>query len=170
VKDRHDERWLEELWTAHAGRLRAYLQRRVATADVDDLLSEVFLVAWRHRKQKPNADLPWLYGIARKVVSTHYRASERRGRLRTRIEFEGRSGISTWMPSSHLELSSALEALEPDDREILLLSAWEGLTPSEIAKALGTTSPAMRMRLSRARKRFESLFSDHDPNFEGARR
>lgn len=169
LKDRYDQRWLERLWAAHAGHIRAYLQRRVAPGDVDDLLSEIYLVAWRHREQKPMADLPWLYGIGRKVVSTHYRATERRGNLRTRLEHHLKtSGDDSTGPGDYEEITSSLSALNPDDREILLLSAWEGLTPAEIAKVFGTTSPAMRMRLSRARKRFESLFLDNDPNLEGA--
>lgn len=171
MNERYNERWLESLWTDHAGHVRAYLQRRVAPTDVDDLLSEVFLVAWRHRERKPRSDLPWLYGIGRKVLSTHYRATERRGKLRTRMEGDAKtSRTNASEPARSTEIASVLASLDPNDREVLLLFAWEGLSPTEIARVFGTTSPAMRMRLSRARKRFESALLDVDPNLEGAPR
>jgi RNA polymerase sigma-70 factor (ECF subfamily) len=45
----------------------------------------------------------------------------------------------------------ALAALPPTQREVLLLVAFEGLTPSEAADVCGTTPEAMRQRLARAR-------------------
>ncbi len=52
-------------------------------------------------------------------------------------------------------IGEALDQMESADREILLLVAWEGLAPREIAVALGVSSATIRMRLSRARTRFK---------------
>ncbi len=51
------------------------------------------------------------------------------------------------------QLRSALTVLSERDRELLLLVAWEGLTPAEAAEVLGIGSVAARSRLHRARRR-----------------
>lgn len=150
-----DRTWLENAWRDHAGSVRAYLQRRAAPADIDDLLSEVFVVAWRHRDRKPRMMLPWLYGIGRRVLSTHHRSRERAEKLDHRLLLEPTQlGDGFQRSVQRSEIGTALEALSADDRELLMLVAWEGLEPREIAGAEGVTSAAVRMRLSRARKRF----------------
>ena len=50
-------------------------------------------------------------------------------------------------------LRTALNVLADSDRELLLLVAWEGLTPAEAAVALGISPVAARTRLHRARRR-----------------
>jgi len=154
-----DRTWLEGAWHDHAGSVRAYLQRRAAPADVDDLLSEVFIVAWRHRDRKPRMMLPWLYGIGRRVLSTHHRSRKRIENLDHRLLREPRQPRDGFQRSDERsELGTALGALSSDDRELLMLVAWEGLQPREIAAAEGVTSAVIRMRLSRARKRFAVAF------------
>ena len=51
------------------------------------------------------------------------------------------------------QLRAALGVLSPSERELLLLVAWEGLTPTEAAQALGISQGAARIRLHRARQR-----------------
>lgn len=165
-----DKGWFDRLWNANAGKVRAYLQRRVQPSDVDDLLSEVFVVAWRHRDRKTNAELPWLYGIGRKVVSTHYRGAQRRNDLEAKLDQQPASSADEFARSDlRSEIADALAILGPDDRELLMLTAWEGLTPKEIAVATGSNSPAIRMRLSRARSRFEHALTA-EPHVKGAQR
>lgn len=170
MSTKRDKAWFDRLWIANAGQVRAYLQRRVQPSDVDDLLSEVFVVAWRHRNRKPRADLPWLYGIGRKVVSTHYRGVRRRSDLEVKLDRQPATPADEFTRSDlRGEIADALAILNPDDRELLLLTAWEGLTPKEIALATGSNSPAVRMRLSRARSRFEQALTA-EPHVKGAQR
>lgn len=62
-------------------------------------------------------------------------------------------------------IGDALDQMDSSDREILLLFAWEGLAPREIAVALGVSSATIRMRLSRARTRFKkALEIQNSPN------
>jgi hypothetical protein len=58
MSTKRDKAWFDRLWSANAGHVRAYLQRRVRPSDYDDLLSEVFVVAWRHRDRKPKPNSP----------------------------------------------------------------------------------------------------------------
>nr|WP_240974122.1 sigma factor-like helix-turn-helix DNA-binding protein [Nonomuraea sp. FMUSA5-5] len=55
---------------------------------------------------------------------------------------------------------AALDDLREDDRELVLLLAWEGLDLHQAAKALGCSWPTARMRLHRARKRLNRLLTD----------
>ena len=56
-------------------------------------------------------------------------------------------------PDTSTEVFDALRRLGEDDRELLRLTAWEGLSGKELAVALGLSEQAARKRLSRARSR-----------------
>jgi RNA polymerase sigma-70 factor (ECF subfamily) len=58
------------------------------------------------------------------------------------------------------QLAAALNELSPIDREALLLTAWEELTPKEAARALGIKPTAFRVRLLRARRRVETKLAE----------
>lgn len=69
------------LYERHARRLARYLIRRVGPDHGEELLGEVFRIAFetRHRYQVDRADaLPWLYGIAANLVMRHNRRITRR--------------------------------------------------------------------------------------------
>jgi RNA polymerase sigma-70 factor (ECF subfamily) len=54
------------------------------------------------------------------------------------------------------QVRQALDALSPDDRELVTLTAWEGLTPAQAGAALGLSPGAARTRLHRARLRLRA--------------
>jgi len=157
-----DRRWLEELWSNYASRIFAYAARRVGQQHADDVVSDVFVVAWRQRKQRPRKELPWLYGVARRVLADRFRAESRWERLieragnQPRLEEPLDDDVA-----DRLRLAAALDKLAEPDREALLLTAWEGLKPSEAAVALAMTASAFRMRLTRARRRFRSALAEN---------
>lgn len=156
-----DRQWLEDLWSAYGGPVWAYAARRVGRQMADDVLADVFLVAWRRRQVRPTKPLPWLYGVARRVLADHYRAESRRALLIERVghELYLNPGADDRVAGS-MQLVSALAELSDPDREALLLTAWEGLKPSEAAVVLDVTAAAFRMRLSRARRRLRSAMAD----------
>ncbi len=72
------------LYEIHHARVLAYALRRTRTvADAEDAAAETFVVAWRKRASIPADPLPWLYGIARRVLanSAYYDQARRFGRL-----------------------------------------------------------------------------------------
>lgn len=134
--------------------LRRYVVRRVAAADVDDVLAEVFLVIWRRLGDVPvEHALPWTYGVARNCVANARRSEQRRLRLVAKAEREPRDEP----PPEDPALAEALAQLGATDQELLRLWAWEQLTPTEIAAATGLTANAVSIRLSRARQRLRHL-------------
>jgi RNA polymerase sigma-70 factor (ECF subfamily) len=133
-----------------------YALRRTPTEDdAADVVAETFLVLWRRLDQAPEGDetRPWLYGIARRVLSNARRGERRRGRLIARLMTIA-SPVASGSSSSADVVVHALERLSERDREVLRLAAWEELGPAEIAIALGCSVNAAKLRLYRARRRF----------------
>lgn len=87
---------IEEQFTAmyrcHRVAVERYVLRRVQAEVVGDVLAEVFLTAWRRYEQIPADPLPWLYGVARRVLANDRRAARRRRDLRV-ISF-GESAVA----------------------------------------------------------------------------
>ena len=158
----------EALYAEHAARVKAYALRRSDPATADDVVSDVFLVAWRRLAEVPEPALPWLYGVARRVLANRRRGESRTAALRERLAGEsprgdhgprpGDPGVRDGDPRVWL----ALDALPEADREVLILHAWEELAPAEIATVLGVRPNAISVRLHRARRRFAVALNDHD--------
>jgi RNA polymerase sigma-70 factor (ECF subfamily) len=152
----------EEIYDAYSGLILAYAARRTNDPDAAlDVVSETFMVAWRHVEEIPPADQarPWLYGVARRVLANHHRGVTRRTRLDERLAAELNARLvhsveSDWSEDREL-IMAALSALSESDRDLLMLLAWDGLSRSEIAEVLGTSIANVRLRVHRARKRFE---------------
>jgi RNA polymerase sigma-70 factor (ECF subfamily) len=143
-----DREWLEAMWNQHAGKIYAYAARRVGRDAADDVVADAFVVAWRNRVSRPSRELPWLYGVARRVIADRRRSGERFQGLVDRLATSAPS-LDNPDPHQRLAARAALDALSEDDREVLLLAAWEALDASDAARALAS----YRMRLSRARRR-----------------
>lgn len=148
--------------------LQRYLRRRAPAADAEDAFSEVMLTIWRRLDEVPSdRSLPWAYGIARRVLANQRRGQTRRLRLVQRMEADPRLRVTIGDPADEgpdAEMTQALEALSPQDQEILRLWAWEQLEPREIAMVTGLTVNAATLRLSRAKKRLSLALpgQDHD--------
>ncbi|MEX2080552.1 MAG: sigma-70 family RNA polymerase sigma factor [Dehalococcoidia bacterium] len=141
------------LFEANHGPVRAYAGRRCGRSeDAEDVVSETFAVAWRRLNDVPaEASLPWLYGVARKVLANQRRGQRRWLGLVERIRQQPQD-VST-PESDGPPVVDALRTLRPDDQEVLRLAAWEGLSHSEIGSALGISTNAATIRIHRARKR-----------------
>jgi RNA polymerase sigma-70 factor (ECF subfamily) len=162
---------LGELYERHAAAIFRFLVRRVGTGAAEDLLGEVFVVAvearLRFRPHASGSALPWLYGIATNLLRSHLRRSKASTGVTGADKETGAVAdvdAVDWdavdarldAGSRRGELRRALSALTPDERELLLLVAWEGLSPAEAGEALGITSVAARSRLHRARSRAQA--------------
>ena len=142
----------EAFFAAHRAEVLSYIRRRSSTPNLEDALSETFIVAWRRWNQIPADALPWLLGVARKVLANQRRSESRQLALVTRL-CEAVISEPGWQPPATLSpaLGDALAALSHKEREALLLSAWEGLDSERAAIVLGCTPAAFRARLHRAR-------------------
>jgi RNA polymerase sigma-70 factor (ECF subfamily) len=134
----------------------AYVRRRAPESSVEDVVEETFLVAWRSLERIHGDPLPWLYGVARRVLANQLRGQRRYQGLVSRIarECDHHEQVALGEGLSE-QLRAALLALPERDREALLLIAWEGLTPAQAARVVGCSAPAFRARLRRGRRRLE---------------
>jgi RNA polymerase sigma factor (sigma-70 family) len=149
---------MAELYERHAPAVYRYLARRAGPSVAEDLLSEVFIAALDGRTRVVPHDsgsaLPWLYGIATNVLRRHLRSG---AVPRVAVQDPGMDwdAVDARLDAAakREQLRSALTVLSERDRELLLLVAWEGLTPAEAADFLGIGQVAARSRLHRARRR-----------------
>lgn len=154
-----------------------YAARRLDDpTEAADVAADVFVIAWRRIRDVPlgsEARL-WLYGVARNVMSNHTRSARRRGRLveRLRNELHVLPAASNTATADAVALRQALSELREDDRELLLLATWEGLSPSQIASVLEMPPGTVRSRLHRARRALRDALeaSDHANQLERSAR
>ncbi len=144
--------------------VRAYLRRRASADGVDGLVSEVFAIAWRRFDSVPADGLPWLYRTARNVVGNRYRTDARLAALNTKLRSVPTEDLTdpADVVGERELLLAALGSLSDDDRELLLLVAWEGLTTAEVAQVLELSQGAVAVRLHRARRRLEQAHDGGD--------
>ena len=159
----HDAERFATLVFRHGPAVLRYLARRLGPDLADDCTAEVFTAAFRQRaRYKPatSTALPWLFGIASRVVAQWRREESNRWRLLAALpadaeEVSDESETDDRLTAQALRpvLVEAVRALPAVERELLLLVAWEHLTPSEAAEALGIPPGTARTRLHRARSR-----------------
>jgi RNA polymerase sigma factor (sigma-70 family) len=169
----------ERLYATTSGRVFAYALRRVDRETALEVVAEAYLVAWRRFEAIPPEPLPWLLGVARKVLANQRRSIARRASLDAEAMTEANVARSpSGDPADEVVASdtilTALARLSATEREAIALWAWEGLDGREASEALGCSRAAFAIRLHRARKRLmkELEAGGHlqDEEAEGAKR
>jgi RNA polymerase sigma-70 factor (ECF subfamily) len=142
---------------------RYLLARGYQAADVDDLIAETFLIAWRRLDVVPagRGAVPWLLTVARNVSRNAWRKSRRElaflEELTTTTETSTELGVEE--RDDFVQVMRALGELKTLDRDLILLVAWDDLSPSEAGQVLGLRPVTARARLHRARKRLHGLLA-----------
>lgn len=136
----------------------AFAIRRTEHPEVaEDIAAETFAVAWRKRGTQVEHPVPWLYGIARRLIANQRRGAGRQSRLVHRLADEASldSRDPLAVVAEREAIRTAFAALGEREREVLALVAWEQVSSSEGAEVLGCTRGAFELRLFRARRRLE---------------
>ena len=145
-----DESAFTRLYERYARIVHAVLLARAARQDVEDLVQDVFLTAWRRLDdlRDPAAFGGWLTMIARnRATDSHRRAADF---VELPADLHGPGA-----PSAEAEANAALAAIRalPDAyRETLMLRLVEGFTGPEIAARTGLTPASVRVNLHRGMK------------------
>ena len=157
-----DERRFERFYYAHHDRVAAYLLSRTDRDSAQEALARTFEVAWRRFDDIPAWQLPWLLGVARRVLAAQRRAQGRREALLDRIAAGAPAAATdeTERLANRQIVVQALERLTVIQREALLLVAWDGLSQQEAAIALGCTRVAFAVRVHRARQRLAAALEE----------
>ncbi len=147
------------VWFRNFESISKYVRRRIAASEAaDDVVAEIFSVAWRRLEVLPTVpnELPWLYGVAHNVVLTHFRAQRRAFALVDRLEANSRPSHSS-IPQISAKLLSALQGLSDIDRELFRLTIWEELSQHDAGVVVGLSTKAVERRLDRARQKIREL-------------
>jgi RNA polymerase sigma-70 factor (ECF subfamily) len=160
-----DERQFTVMYQGHYADVVRYGYRRLGDLDASaELAQDVFLVAWRRRARVPAHSLPWLYGVARRLLANQWRARRKEAGDVPLGDVDhlvaARPGSVSDAAATRADLSLALAQLSEREREVLRLVVWEQLTTAELAVALGTSQTTAKVRLHRARRRLAAAMTD----------
>ncbi|HZR24560.1 MAG TPA: sigma-70 family RNA polymerase sigma factor [Vicinamibacterales bacterium] len=137
--------WSDHLYADYARMVHAILLGRVPRAEVDDLVQDVFLIAFKriNTVRDPAAFGGWLGTIARNRAIDHLR----RRREETALPDEVPGGDP--IESETLAALDAIRRLPEAYRETLMMRLVEGMTGDEIAAKTGLTPGSVRVNLHR---------------------
>ncbi|WP_423465303.1 RNA polymerase sigma factor [Promicromonospora sp. MS192] len=149
----------ESLFAEHAHAVHRYARTRLGAAEAEDVVAEVFAIAWR-KGAVPDEPRAWLLAVARRVLANQVRAERRRTALAERA---GRHPAAPGGDDARLVdeldvLHRALDLLRPADREVVELLAAAELSTAEIARVLGCSTPSAATRVYRARRRLRAAY------------
>ncbi len=140
-----------EIFDRHFPAVHAYAQQRAGIELADEVSAETFARAFDKRRRydlaRPDA-LPWLLGIATRILHRHWRSERRRLRAYERSA----APVGVWEPPTSAGLLAVAAGLPRRDRDALLLLAWAELSYEEIAVALDVPVGTVRSRIARARR------------------
>jgi RNA polymerase sigma-70 factor, ECF subfamily len=159
------------LFDRHFATIHRYLERRVGRDGADELVAEVFRIAFERRarfRALHESALPWLYGLATNLMLKRWRGERRHLRALVRASNECRDVLDDHENADERvaaqavsgRLLTALASLHARDRDVLVLAAWEELSYEEIAAALDIPVGTVRSRLNRARRSLRELLTD----------
>jgi RNA polymerase sigma-70 factor (ECF subfamily) len=144
------------------GRLRpllfGYFAQRVDAVSADDLTQRALLIiARQYRRVDPIGASRWLVTVARNIARDEFRRTSRAA-LRRAPESDALAIPVPGSTSAHAEyrelvhaIVSAANATCTASLRAVVLGLMRGLEVSEIARELGVSEPAVRVRLARAR-------------------
>ncbi|MEQ8440211.1 MAG: RNA polymerase sigma factor [Ilumatobacter fluminis] len=152
---------------AHVNTIHRYIARRAGDDVAVDVTAETFRVALEQFDRFDTGrgdERSWLYGIATNLLRHHWRTEQRL--TRTHLRF----GETTRVPGDPLvavearvdaerdaeRVLDAIDRLDPDDRDLLVLVAWEHLSSAEISAVLDVPASTIRARLRRIRSQLRS--------------
>ena len=164
------------LYDRYADQLWRYAYQRVGAHVAEDVVADTFAAAFRRRRSydlaRPDAR-PWLFGILTRKLVDHHRAERTRLRALARVPVEStvdgpadRVAARVTADRTRGALAAALAGLRAGDRDVLLLTAWSGLTYDEVAAALAIPPGTVASRLNRARRRVREALGGTDPTLD----
>lgn len=155
------------LYEQHVEQVARYVSRRTSVTEVQDVVAETFLTAWRRIEELPIDPVPWLFVTARNVIANRHRADQRRRTLGDKLtgEFMASGYGESPGDSSDVDqqLLTAIARLPEAEREAFMLVAWDGLDARRASRASGCTPATLRMRLHRARRKLKEQIEPTRP-------
>ena len=152
------EQWFE----LYVDDVQQYVARRVGAGNAPDIVADTFRLAIEHFDQfdlHQGVPRAWLFGIATNLVRRFWRTERRRVRAYAESVQRLPPTIDPLLDSDRridaqrrlAEIADAVSALPADDLDVLVLTAWENMSSSEVASVLNIPAGTVRSRLNRIR-------------------
>lgn len=151
----------EELFRRYGGRLQGYFLRVTSSPELSrDMVQQTFMHVHRARNDfhLDRSLRPWLYTIASNVRREHFRRLARKPETMYDPERHGEPAVEPGVSSvSDRTVQRALAKLGQDQRDVLVLHWYEGLSYKEIGVAVGASTSAVKVRAHRAYKKLREI-------------
>jgi RNA polymerase sigma-70 factor, ECF subfamily len=174
-----DDTALRELFARHAPWLAVRLRAGLPAPEVEDVLQETFLAAWRgaRRYQPAGAAGGWLWGIARRQAALWLRRRGPAGLELPPADSRPDSAVDAADPAqaavARAELAGAVRALGPAggaERETWRLMYIEDRPVAEVAALMGVPEGTVKSRAYRVRQLMRAALGSHDAAADGGGR
>jgi RNA polymerase sigma factor (sigma-70 family) len=168
-----DEAAFEEIFRRHAPTILGMMKRHVRSHDVaHDLLQQTFLQLHRARADfKQGSELrPWLYTIAMNCIREHFRKLGRRKEsalepaheAKLTVDESGALEAREQAQITQKRLQNALAALPANQREVIEMHWFQGRPFNEVAKILGASLSAVKVRAHRGYTRLRAALLEEE--------
>jgi RNA polymerase sigma-70 factor (ECF subfamily) len=159
-----DEAAFRELVEATEDRVYGTIVKMLGGVEgAEDLAQKVYLRIWQARgRYEPTAKFStWMFSIVRRLVLNEWRGRSRRGAVfvHSSTDVKQREAMSSDSPSAEASagelakaIDAALQSLPEEQRTAMILRRYDEMPYEEIAGVLGTTVPAVKSLLFRARE------------------
>jgi RNA polymerase sigma-70 factor (ECF subfamily) len=155
---------MRAIFTRYAGPIHTVAFSRLGNHQLaEEAVQETLLKAWRARATfDPERELsPWLYQIARRVATDIYRRERRHRHHAVVAESISATGVATFSGTWEAwQVREALGGLPPEERDLIRLTHYVGLTQSQIAERLELPIGTVKTRVYRAHRRLAAQL-DH---------
>ncbi len=155
-----DPRLYEEIYKKYSGKIFNYFWYRVGhnVELAEDLMQETFLRAFMHLpkfRQRSYSYLTYLLTIARHILISHWRKQRSTVSLEELTDVPAEITRTVERKLAAEKLWRAVQQLSANERDALFLYYREGIPIKEIAKIMNKTPNAVKIYLSRARKKLK---------------
>jgi len=165
------------LFDEHVDAVYGYVGRRLGRETAADVVGDVFEIALTQSDRYDAArgsERAWLFGIATNLMRRHWRTEQRRLRATHRLAQQSTvPGDALLVVAERIDATTeaarvmaAVADLAPEDRDLLLLVAWEHTRYKECAETLGIPVGTVRSRLHRIRRELRTAAHLDDPTPE----
>jgi RNA polymerase sigma-70 factor (ECF subfamily) len=147
-----DAKTFERTWNDAKDDLGGFFYRKGCnTEDIEDLVQETALRAWRGSHQLRGAFNPWVFAIARRVFFDYLKKKKQDGELPEDYEIEDTSPGPSHIAAAKVLMEQCLGELDPVARKCLVLHALEGINIRKIAELLDIPPSTAHYHIDRAR-------------------
>lgn len=150
----------------HSGSVRRYAMTLVGVDEIDDVVQRALLTAWQRFDDIPQGfEREWLLAVVRNHCRNVWRSQRRSRALVAAIE-HARSHVTAELAQQGLDpaeiapLLQALGEMNDSDCEVMVLTGFHEMTPTEIAACTGEEPGTIRVRLNRARTKLRHRFKE----------